>query len=259
MHPEIMRLLADERLADRRRAVRAAAGARALPAGPLVVTRLDGGLVAAPLVVEDRAAAASGRVLATILFTDLVASTSQAVRLGDQAWIDLLRRHHAAVRRRLAEFRGEELDVAGDGFFAAFDAPSCAIECARAIRDDLAELGLQVRAGIHTGECERIDGKLSGIAVHLGARIAAEAEVGDVLVSRTVKDLVRGSRIAFEDRGARRLKGMPEPWRLFAVGEPQRMRAMGPARPSTVEANGSTPSWRLADALRKLVPALGTT
>jgi class 3 adenylate cyclase len=257
MHPEIMRLLADERLADRRRgAARASAVARALPAGPLVVRRLDGGLVAAPLVVDDGSATTSGRVLATILFTDLVASTSQAVRLGDQAWIDLLRRHHAAVRRRLAEFRGEELDVAGDGFFAAFDAPGRAIECARAIRDDLAALGLQVRAGIHTGECERIDGKLNGIAVHLGARIAAEAEVGDIFVSRTVVDLVAGSGLAFEDRGARRLKGMPESWRLFAVARPCVSTETGSVRQVRCEPERSTPSARLAVALRRLMPAL---
>lgn len=174
------------------------------------------------LRLVDRAAAsdAPGRVLATILFTDIVGATSHAARLGDQAWIDLLGRHHAAVRRRLAEYRGRELDVAGDGFFAAFDAPGRAIECACAIREDLAELGLQMRAGIHTGECERIDRKLSGIAVHLGARIAGEADVGDILVSGTVKDLVAGSGRTFADRGRRRLKGMPEACRLFAVTPP---------------------------------------
>jgi class 3 adenylate cyclase len=262
MHPELLRLLADERLAARRRASRVSDTAPALPAGPLIVTRLDrGGLAAVPLVVDNRAPAPalapSGRVLATILFTDLVASTSQAVRLGDQAWIDLLRKHNAAVRSRLAEFRGEELDVAGDGFFAAFDAPGRAIECARAIRDDLAELGLQVRAGIHTGECERIDGKLSGIAVHLGARIAAEAEVGDVLVSRTVRDLVAGSGLAFEDRGVRRLKGMPEAWRLFAVAGPQQGElADGSPRVSSAPLARPTPSWRLASAMRVWLSAL---
>jgi class 3 adenylate cyclase len=267
MHPELLRLLADERLAERRRTARASDTAHALPAGPLIVTRIDrGGLAAVPLVVDNpapqRALAPSGRVLATILFTDLVSSTSQAVRLGDQAWIDLLRKHHAAVRGRLAEYGGEELDVAGDGFFAAFDAPGRAIECARAIRNDLEELGLQVRAGIHSGECERIDGKLSGIAVHLGARIAAEAEVGDIFVSRTVRDLVAGSGLAFEDRGVRRLKGMPEAWRLFAVAGPQpRELADGSARMSAAPLGRPTPSWRLASAvhtwLRSLAPIAG--
>jgi len=184
----------------------AAAGGSVTP----LAGRRPGGVPAA-------APAAPDRVLATLLFTDIVGSTSRILRLGDRAWAELLSRHHAIVRRRLAEFGGEELDAAGDGFFAAFDAPGRAIECACAIRDDLAALGLPVRAGIHAGECERVDGKLSGIAVHVGARIAAEAGVGDVLVSATVADLVAGSGLAFEDRGERRLKGMPESRRLLAA------------------------------------------
>ena len=157
------------------------------------------------------------RVLATVLFTDIVAATETAVRLGDPAWVGLLRRHHAAVRVRLAGFGGRELDAAGDGFFASFETPGRAIACAFAIRDDVAALGLRIRAGIHTGECERIDRKLNGIAVHLGARIVAEAAAGDVLVSGTVKDLVAGAGFVFRDRGARRLKGMPDRYRLFDV------------------------------------------
>jgi class 3 adenylate cyclase len=157
------------------------------------------------------------RVLATILFTDIVGSTERAAELGDAAWRDLLERHHAVVRRRLVEFKGEEIDTAGDGFFAAFDGPRRAIQCAEAIADDLESLGLRIRAGVHTGECERIGDKLTGIAVPVGARIAALAAAGEVLVSSTVKDLVAGSEIAFEDRGERELKGVPGEWRLYAV------------------------------------------
>jgi class 3 adenylate cyclase len=157
------------------------------------------------------------RVLATIMFTDIVGSTQRAADLGDAAWSELLARHHTLVRGELVRFRGEELDTAGDGFFAAFDGPGRAIECASAIRDAVRALGLEVRAGLHTGECERVDGKLGGIAVPTGARIASLAEPGEVLVSSTVKDLVAGSGIEFEDRGTRELKGVPGEWRLFAV------------------------------------------
>lgn len=157
------------------------------------------------------------RVLATVLFTDIVRSTARAAELGDREWRDLLERHHAAVRRRLAEHRGEELDTAGDGFLATFDGPGRAIECALAAARDVHELGLEIRAGVHTGECERLDGKLAGIAVSIGARIAALAAPGEVLVSGTVRDLVAGSRLAFEDRGAHELKGVPGEWRLAAV------------------------------------------
>src|SRR5581483_11567113 len=156
------------------------------------------------------------RVLATMLFTDIVGSAGHVVRLGDRAWIELLRRHHAAVRRRLAEYGGREIDVAGDGFFASFETPGRAIGCALAIREDLAELGLDVRAGVHTGECDRLDGKLSGLAVLVGARIADAADVGEVLVSGTVRDLVAGSGLELEDRGERRLKGLPGLCPVFA-------------------------------------------
>ena len=157
------------------------------------------------------------RVLATVLFTDIVGSTARAAELGDSAWRELLARHHTLVRGELVRFRGEELDTAGDGFFAAFDGPGRAIECACAIRESLRSLDLEIRAGVHTGECERVDGKLGGIAVPTGARIASLAEPGEVLVSSTVKDLVAGSEIEFEDRGTQELKGVPGEWRLFAV------------------------------------------
>jgi class 3 adenylate cyclase len=157
------------------------------------------------------------RVLATVLFTDIVSSTDRAAALGDRAWRELLARHHAIVRRHLGEFRGEELDTAGDGFLATFDGPGRAVTCARAIVSDLRELGLDVRAGIHTGECERLDGKLAGIALSIGARIAALAPPGQILVSGTVRDLVAGSNLGFADRGVTELKGVPGEWRLFAV------------------------------------------
>jgi class 3 adenylate cyclase len=157
------------------------------------------------------------RVLATILFTDIVGSTAKAVELGDARWRELLEDHHATVRRLLLRYRGTELDTAGDGFFAAFDGPARGIRCARAITESVRDLGIEVRAGLHTGECERMNAKVGGIAVHIGARVAAEAGPGEVVVSSTVKDLVAGSGIAFSDRGAAELKGVPGEWRLFAV------------------------------------------
>jgi class 3 adenylate cyclase len=159
----------------------------------------------------------SERVLATILFTDIVGSTERAAALGDSAWRQLLERHHAVVRRELARSQGRELDTAGDGFFAAFDGPARAVVAASAIREALRPLELEIRAGVHTGECEISDGKVAGIAVSIGARIASLAEPGEVLVSSTVKDLVAGSDLRFEPRGEHRLKGVPEPWRLFAL------------------------------------------
>jgi class 3 adenylate cyclase len=159
----------------------------------------------------------SERVLATVLFTDIVDSTGLASRLGDSAWRDLLQRHHTIVRRELARFQGRELDTAGDGFFAAFDGPARAVLAASAIRDSLRTLELEIRAGLHTGECEVSDGKIAGIAVSIGARISSLAAPGEVLVSSTVKDLVAGSGLQFEDRGEHHLKGVPEVWRLFAA------------------------------------------
>jgi pimeloyl-ACP methyl ester carboxylesterase len=157
------------------------------------------------------------RVLATVLFTDIVAASERAASLGDRAWRELLERHHELVRRQLVHFRGREVDTAGDGFFASFDGPARAIRCACAISEGVRELGLDVRAGLHTGECELVDGKVAGIAVHTGARVASYAQPGEVLLSSTVKDLVAGSGLAFEDRGVHELKGIPGEWRLYAV------------------------------------------
>ena len=158
------------------------------------------------------------RVLATVLFTDIVGSTERLAALGDAGWRELVREHHALVRRQLSRFRGREVDTAGDGFFATFDGPARGIRCASAISDAVRELGLEVRTGLHTGECEVIDGgKVGGIAVHIGARVAGAAAPGEVLVSSTVKDLVSGSGVEFEDRGTHELKGIPGEWRLFAA------------------------------------------
>ena len=156
-------------------------------------------------------------VLATVLFTDLVGSTKRAVELGDSAWRALLTKHHQLVRRELSRHRGIEIDTAGDGFFCRFDGPARAIACARTIVDDARAIDLQVRAGIHTGECEVAGAKIAGIAVHVGARVAAAAAPGEILVSGTVKDLVAGSGFSFEYRGEQELKGVPGSWRLFSV------------------------------------------
>jgi class 3 adenylate cyclase len=157
------------------------------------------------------------RVLATVLFTDVVGSTERAVELGDDRWRQLLRSHDAQVRRQLERFQGREVNTMGDGFLATFDGPARAIRCATAIRDAVRGLGLEVRAGLHTGEVEMSQGDISGIAVHLAARVAATAAPGEVLVSRTVVDLVAGSGLTFADRGTHALKGVPGDWQLFAV------------------------------------------
>ena len=157
------------------------------------------------------------RVLATVLFSDIVGSSEKAASLGDRAWRELLERHHELVRRELARFRGQEVDTAGDSFLAAFDGPARAIRCGCAIAESMPELGLDVRVGLHTGECELVDGKVAGIAVHTGARVAALALPGEVLVSSTVKDLVAGSGLVFQDRGAHTLKGIPGRWQLYSV------------------------------------------
>jgi class 3 adenylate cyclase/pimeloyl-ACP methyl ester carboxylesterase len=159
-------------------------------------------------------------LLATVLFTDIVGSTAKAAELGDRSWRDLVGRHHALVRAQLDRYRGREFDTAGDGFFATFDGPIRAIRCAVAARAAVRDLGLDIRAGLHTGECELIGEKPGGIAVNIGARIAARAQAGEVLVSQTVKDLVAGSEITFEDRGIAQLKGVPGEWRLYAVTDP---------------------------------------
>jgi class 3 adenylate cyclase len=157
----------------------------------------------------------SDRLLATVLFTDIVGSTDRAVELGDRNWADLLQLHNELVRDRLERFRGREIDTAGDGFLATFDGPARAIRCAFAIIDALADAGIPVRIGLHTGECQLVQDKVRGIAVHIGARIASLAAPGEVLVSQTVRDLVAGSGLVFGAAGERELKGVPDRWRLY--------------------------------------------
>ena len=157
------------------------------------------------------------RVLATVLFVDIVDSTQRAVALGDAAWRNRLDTYYALVRKELGRFRGKEIDTAGDGLFATFDGPARAIRCALAIADQVRQLDLEVRAGLHVGECEVMGKKVGGLAVHIGARVMALAGPGEVLVSSTVRDLVAGSGIRFVDRGARALKGVPGEWHLYAV------------------------------------------
>jgi class 3 adenylate cyclase len=164
-----------------------------------------------------RRGAEPDRVLATVLFTDIVGSTQRAVELGDRRWRALLAAHEAIVRRELERFRGVEIDTAGDSFLATFDGPARAIRCALAIRDGVHSIGLTIRAGLHTGECELHGSNIAGIAVHTGARVGAMAGPDEVLVSSTVKDLVAGSGIEFEDRDVHELKGVPGSWRIFAV------------------------------------------
>jgi class 3 adenylate cyclase len=164
-----------------------------------------------------RAATETDRVLTTVLFTDIVDSTTRAASLGDRRWRELLDSHDAGVRRELARARGREIKTTGDGFVAAFDGPARAIRCALAISAGARQLGLDVRAGLHTGECEVRGDDLAGIAVHIGARVAEAASPTEVLVSGTVKDLVAGSGLRFVDRGTHSLHGVPGEWRLFAV------------------------------------------
>jgi pimeloyl-ACP methyl ester carboxylesterase len=157
------------------------------------------------------------RVLATIMFTDIVKSTERAAELGDARWREVLSNYYTVLRKELVAFRGHEVNTAGDGLLATFDGPARAMRCARSIRAKMHALGLQVRTGLHTGECELIGGDVGGIAVHIAARVAATAQPDEVMVSSTVKDLVAGSGLQFADRGAHNLKGVPGEWRLFAV------------------------------------------
>ena len=166
--------------------------------------------------------AAFERVLATVLFTDIVGSTERAGAVGDRAWSQLLERHHAVVRAMLGRYRGVEQDVAGDGFFATFDGPARGVKCAQAIVEAIRSLEIEVRAGVHTGEVGTVGGKASGFAVHVAARVAALAEPSEILVSQTVKDLVAGSGLLFRDRGSRALNGVEGSWRLYAVAENSR-------------------------------------
>jgi class 3 adenylate cyclase len=167
------------------------------------------------------------RMLATVLFTDIVSSTDHAARLGDRQWRALLERHNEVVRDRLAHFRGHEVKTVGDGFFATFDGPARAVRCAQEIVTAASELGIAVRCGLHTGECEVFEADIGGIAVHLGARVADLAHGGEVLVSSTVKDLVVGSELEFEDRGARELRGVPGEWRIYALRDGATGSAVG--------------------------------
>jgi class 3 adenylate cyclase len=159
----------------------------------------------------------SDRQLSTVLFTDIVDSTGVIAEIGDARWRDLLGRQRAIVRRELDRHQGREIDTAGDGFLATFDGPARAVRCACVARDAVRELGIEIRAGLHTGEVEVLGDGLAGVAVHIGQRVLATAGPGEVLVSSTVRDLTAGSGLEFEDRGLHALKGVPEEWRLFAV------------------------------------------
>jgi pimeloyl-ACP methyl ester carboxylesterase/class 3 adenylate cyclase len=176
-----------------------------------ILAAIEAFVTGAPSTVEPE------RVLASVLFTDIVGSTERAAALGDQKWRMVLDRHNAIVRSAFERFRGVEVNTAGDGFLSTFDGPARAIRCALFIRDGVRDLGIEIRAGIHTGEVEIMDGDIAGIGVHIGARVAGEAQPGEVLVSRTVRDLVAGSGISFVDRGLHQLKGVSDEWRVFAV------------------------------------------
>jgi pimeloyl-ACP methyl ester carboxylesterase len=191
-----------------------------LPGADHLITARDADTIADEIeefLTGTRPAPEPDRVLATVLFTDIVGSTERAAELGDRRWRDLLGTHDAAVRRELERFRGREVDTAGDGFLATFDGPARAVRCALSAGDAVRQLGVEIRAGIHTGECELDGSKIRGIAVHTGARIASLAGPGEVLVSQTVKDLVSGSGLAFDDRGLHALKGVPGEWRIYAA------------------------------------------
>jgi class 3 adenylate cyclase len=165
----------------------------------------------------ERAPLETSTVLRTILFTDIVGSTGTTASLGDRAWKELLERHHRVVRAELARFEGTEVDTAGDGFFATFEGPGRAIRCALAIADAVRSLGIEIRAGVHAGECEIVEGKVAGLAVSIASRIGGLGQPSEVLVSQTVRDLVAGSRVDLDDRGMHELKGVPGEWRLFAA------------------------------------------
>ena len=168
-------------------------------------------------VARERGVEAPDTILGTVLFTDIVGSTQRQASAGDRAWAEVVRRHHAVVREALERWHGVENDTAGDGFYATFDGPARAIRCALEIVNRVRELGIEIRAGVHTGECEIVDGKHAGLAVTIGSRIAAMAGPSEVLASRTVKDLSAGSGFSFQEVGERELKGVPEPWHIFRV------------------------------------------
>jgi class 3 adenylate cyclase len=173
------------------------------------------------------------RVLVTLLFTDIVGSTERAARLGDRRWLRLVEAHHATVREHLTGFRGREVDCAGDGFFATFDTASNAIACGLAVTASVRALGLEVRAGLHTGECDQLGERVRGIAVHTAARLARLASPGEVLVTATVRDVVAGSGVRFEDRGVQALRGVPGLWRLYAVAARDERSAGSPTSLAT--------------------------
>jgi class 3 adenylate cyclase len=168
-------------------------------------------------VTRERGVEAPDTVLSTVLFTDIVGSTQHQASVGDRAWVDVVGRHHAFVRDALVRWQGVENDTAGDGFYATFDGPARAVRCALEIVTRVRELGIEIRAGVHTGECEIVESKHAGLAVVIGARIAAMAGASEVLVSRTVKDLTAGSGFSFEARGEHELKGVPERWEIYQV------------------------------------------
>jgi uncharacterized protein (TIGR00369 family) len=175
-----------------------------------------------PVQVADEIIPESSRVLTTVLFTDIVGSTQRVAELGDSRWRQILAEHHAIIREQIQRFRGREVDTAGDGFLIAFDGAARAVDCALAIRQHLHGMGLELRAGVHAGECEETGGKLVGIAVHIGSRLLGVAQPGEVLASSTVRDLVAGSGIEFEDRGEHALKGIAGQWHLFTARRPSR-------------------------------------
>jgi class 3 adenylate cyclase len=168
-------------------------------------------------ITGERPIDSSDRVLATVVFFDIAASTERAAALGDTAWRNLLNSYYAVVRKELARYRGKETNTTGDSFLATFDGPARAVRCALAVALTVRQLGIDVRAGVHTGECELMGDNIGGIAVHAGARIMAKAEPGSVVVSSTVKDLVAGSGINFQDLGVHQLKGVPGEWKLFSA------------------------------------------
>jgi len=170
-----------------------------------------------PVQVADEITAESSRVLTTVLFTDIVGSTRRAAELGDDRWRQVLAEHHAIVRAQIRRFRGREVDTAGDGFLIAFDSAARAVRCALAVRERLHRIGLEVRSGVHAGECDESGGKLVGIAVHIGSRVLGVAQPGEVLASSTVKDLVAGSEIEFDDRGEHTLKDIAGQWHLYSA------------------------------------------
>jgi len=172
---------------------------------------------ARPIQVADEITAESCRVLTTVLFTDMIDSTRRAAELGDERWRQLLAEHHAIVREQIRRFRGREVDTAGDGFLIAFDGAARAVRCAMAVREHLRRIGLEIRSGVHAGECEESGGKLIGIAVHIGSRLLGLAQPGEVLVSSTVRDLATGSGIEFDDRGEHTLRGIADRWHLYAA------------------------------------------